>query len=411
MGRPFSGISADVREAVNSAAVTFRGNLARHRHGWLRLTPAYSVQLVERLVAELPPRTRVLDPFCGTGTTLLTCAEQGLACTTVDLNPFLVWLANAKARDYATADRARARTLVLRMAEASRRTVPREPWLPPIANIDRWWQRPTQLALGRAFAVLARSQHSPAVRDLARVAFCRALIGSANVSFGHQSMSFKANGASPSTVARLLESAIAEVNQGARVPLAKPRAGALLGDARALSGRLKQRRFDAVITSPPYCNRMSYIRELRPYMYWLGHLDVPASAGELDWRAIGGTWGVATSRLMRWQPPEPTQRLLPELVPLLTAIAARSELLARYVERYFSDMAAHLASLAHLLRPGATAAYVVGNSKFFDVVLPTERLLALSMERLGFTDTTVETLRTRTSKSELFEFLVTAVRR
>lgn len=401
-----------MREAVNSAAVTFRGNLARHRHGWLRLTPAYSVQLVERLVGELPPRTRVLDPFCGTGTTLLTCAEQGLSCTTVDLNPFLVWLANTKARDYASADCARARTLVLRMADASRRAVPRDPWLPPISNIDRWWQRPAQLALGRAFAVLERSQHSPAVRDLARVAFCRALIGSANVSFGHQSMSFKASGAAPaSAVAHLLETAISEVNQGARLALSKPRSGALLGDARALRDSVKQRRFDAVITSPPYCNRMSYIRELRPYMYWLGHLDVPASAGELDWRAIGGTWGVATSRLTRWQPPEPTERLLPELVPRLTAIAARSELLARYVERYFSDMAAHLASLREVLRSGATAAYVVGNSKFFDVVLPTEQLLALSMERLGFARANVETLRTRTSKSELFEFLVTATKR
>ena len=399
-------------QAVNSAAVTFRGNLTRRRHGWLRLTPAYSVQLVERLVGDLPPRARVLDPFCGTGTTLLTCAEQGLSCATVDLNPFLVWLANTKAREYSPADCARARTLVRRMADASRRALPRDPWLPPISNIDRWWEPTTQLALGRAFAVLARSQHAPEVRDLARVAFCRALILSANVSFGHQSMSFKAAGAAPaSTVARLLEAAIAEVNEGARLALTKPRAGALLGDARALRAALKQRRFDAVITSPPYCNRMSYIRELRPYMYWLGHLDVPASAGELDWRAIGGTWGVATSRLTRWQPPEPSERLLPELVPILRAIALQSDLLARYVERYFSDMGAHLASLGEVLRRGGTAAYVVGNSKFFDVVLPTEQLLALQMERLGFDRVAVDTLRTRTSKSELFEFLVTAVKR
>ncbi|HEU5072680.1 MAG TPA: hypothetical protein VFU02_00870 [Polyangiaceae bacterium] len=399
-------------EAVNSAAVTFRGNLTRRRHGWLRLTPAYSVQLVERLVGELSPRTRVLDPFCGTGTTLLTCAEQGLVCTTVDLNPFLVWLANTKARAYAPTDCTRARTLVLRMAEASRHALPRDPWLPPISNIDRWWEPATQLALGRAFAVLQRSQHSPAVRDLARVAFCRALILAANVSFGHQSMSFKASGAAPaSAVARLLETAIGEVNEGARLALTKPRAGALLGDARTLRESVKQRRFDAVITSPPYCNRMSYIRELRPYMYWLGHLDLPASAGELDWRAIGGTWGVATSRLTRWQPAEPTERLLPELVPLLVAIAGQSAVLARYVQRYFSDMAAHLSSLGQVLRRGATAHYVVGNSKFFDVVLPTEQLLALLMERLGFEHAGVETLRTRTSKAELFEFLVTAVKR
>jgi len=180
-----------VREAVNSAGVTFRGNLTRRRHGWLRLTPAYSVQLVERLVGDLPARSRVLDPFCGTGTTLLTCAEQGLSCTTVDLNPFLVWLANTKARDYSPTDRARARELVLRMAAASQRALSSDPWLPPISNIDRWWERATQLALGRAFDVLRRSKHGAPVLDLARVCFCRALITSAKVSFGHQSMSFQ----------------------------------------------------------------------------------------------------------------------------------------------------------------------------------------------------------------------------
>jgi DNA modification methylase len=400
-----------VREAVNSARVTFRGNLTRRRHGWLRLTPAYSVQLVERLVGDLPARTHVLDPFCGTGTTLLTCAEQGLRCTTVDLNPFLVWLANTKARDYSPKDRARARGLVLRMADASKRAHRTAPWLPPISNIDRWWEHATQLALGRAFAVLCRSKHAAPVLDLARVCFCRALITSAKVSFGHQSMSFQTSAVTRSPVPALLDAALGEVSEGAGLSLAKPGAGALLGDARALRGAVKRRRFDAVITSPPYCNRMSYIRELRPYMYWLGHLDLPSSAGELDWRAIGGTWGVATSRLTRWEPPKPTRRLLPELVPLLQAIAAESKLLARYVERYFSDMTAHFASLSEVLRPGGKAYYVVGNSKFYDVVLPTERLLATQMERLGFGSVHVDTLRTRTSKAELFEYLITAVKR
>ena len=103
--------------------------------------------------------------------------------------------------------------------------------------------------------------------------------------------------------------------------------------------------------------------------------------------------------------------MLPELVPLLRAIAAESELLARYVERYFSDMTAHFASLGEVLRPGAKAYYVVVNSKFYDVVLPTERLLAKQMERLGFGSVQVETLRARTSKAELFEYLITAVKR
>lgn len=42
-------------------------------------------------------------------------------------------------------------------------------------------------------------------------------------------------------------------------------------------------------TSPHYPNRISYIRELRPYMYWMKFLGEAREAGEMDWKAIGGT--------------------------------------------------------------------------------------------------------------------------
>lgn len=41
-------------------------------------------------------RGRVLDPFCGSGTTLVECAHAGVLGCGVDLNPFAVFLANAK---------------------------------------------------------------------------------------------------------------------------------------------------------------------------------------------------------------------------------------------------------------------------------------------------------------------------
>jgi hypothetical protein len=66
----------------NPARFTFKGNIDASRHGWLRLTPAYSVHLVrELLAAHSSHGMRVLDPFCGTGTTLVACGEGGLDCT------------------------------------------------------------------------------------------------------------------------------------------------------------------------------------------------------------------------------------------------------------------------------------------------------------------------------------------
>src|SRR5690606_36905003 len=126
------------------------------------------------------------------------------------------------------------------------------------------------------------------------------------------------------------------------------------------------------------------IRELRPYMYWLRYLEEKSAAGVLDWNAIGGTWGSATSNLAAWRPEGAARQLPTALEPLLGAIAERSPLLSTYVHKYFHDMALHLASLRRVLRRGGSARYVVGNSKFYEVVVPVEQLLAELFEASGF---------------------------
>lgn len=389
-----------------SASVTFRGNLQSTRHGWLRLTPAYSVELVRELLrARSRPDLPVLDPFCGTGTTLVACAEAGIECHTVDINPFLRWLAETKSRAYTPADVRRASQLSEDMARAAARGKARG-WVPALHRIEKWWDEPTLDALSRAFAVIAERRGK--ARDLATLAFCRALVDAGNVSFAHQSMSFRSRAAAPEVPA-LLRAAFDRLRPAAAQPLTPGRSQVLLGDSRQLNGIIKEKSCGAVVTSPPYVNRMSYIRELRPYMYWLGFLDDGRAAGELDWRAIGGTWGVATSKLSRWR--APTELALRGLGGLVARIEQQSPVLARYVERYFCDMDQHVAGLARVLAPGARAHYVVGNSKFFDVMVPAEKLFAELFRRHGLGNVKTSVLRRRTSKKELFEYLVSAERR
>ncbi|MBC7172644.1 MAG: DNA methyltransferase, partial [Polyangiaceae bacterium] len=86
--------------ALRRPELTYRANLGNGRHGWLRLTPAYSVRLVSDLLAETDAGATVLDPFSGTGTTALCAAERGASARAIDVNPFLVWLGNAKLSRY-----------------------------------------------------------------------------------------------------------------------------------------------------------------------------------------------------------------------------------------------------------------------------------------------------------------------
>ena len=394
------------------ARFTFHGNVKDTRYGWLRLTPAYSVHLVRELLdSRAKPDLPVLDPFCGTGTTLLTCAERGIPCTTLDVNPFLVWLARAKTAKYSADSLGRAEMLIEQMSRAAGGRG-KAPWLPALFQIEKWWAPPTLHALGRAFAALKESDAPSAARDLAKLAFCRSLITSANVSFGHQSMSFKrSDTTTPSArrVASALTQAFLPIASAAGSALPASKRRVLLGDARTVADHTGDARFGTVITSPPYANRMSYVRELRPYMYWLGYLEAARDAGELDWQAIGGTWGAATSRVAVWQ--GNSKSPLAELDAIIVAIKEQSDVLGRYVAKYFFDMLAHVKSLSRVVAPGGEVHYVVGNSKFFDVLLPVERIFAEIFEQSGFRDARVTTLRKRTSKRELYEYLVSAVKR
>ena len=394
------------------ARFTFHGNVRDTRYGWLRLTPAYSVHLVRELLeSRTLPELPVLDPFCGTGTTLLTCAELGIACATLDVNPFLVWLARAKTAQYSQKTLVRADALITRMSRAALLRG-NAPWLPALHQIEKWWGKAALHALGRAFAVLAQAEADRPAQDLAKLAFCRSLITSANVSFGHQSMSFaQAEGASVSArqVALALREAFTPIAKAAGIGLPASSRRVHLGDARNVAKHVGNKPFGAVITSPPYANRMSYVRELRPYMYWLGYLELTSDAGELDWQAIGGTWGAATSRVAAWHSEHESP--LAELAAITSKIARHSDVLARYVAKYFVDMLSHVNSLSQVVARGGQVHYVVGNSKFFDVLLPVERIFAEIFELCGFRAATVSTLRKRTSKPELFEYLVSATKR
>src|SRR6266404_860959 len=139
------------QRAINSVQrFTFKGNSKQTRYGWLRLTPAYSVHLVSELLEEQAgPDAVVLDPFCGTGTTALACAEMGISCDTTDINPFLIWLAEAKTRRYSKHELDAFRSSSMQVAKAIRENELTVEWLPPLYQIEKWWEPASLSALGR----------------------------------------------------------------------------------------------------------------------------------------------------------------------------------------------------------------------------------------------------------------------
>ncbi|MDQ3687707.1 MAG: site-specific DNA-methyltransferase [Acidobacteriota bacterium] len=394
------------------ADLTFKHNIKRGRHGWLRLTPAYSIKVVHEILEQHPKVKHVLDPFSGTGTTGLVCAELGLNCDLIDINPFLIWLARVKTANYTSAQCLETKTAANDIAHSLRNASEDNLSFPPIKNIERWWSEHKRVLLAQIHREIHQRfpAESPS-QDLLLIAFCRLIIEWSNAAFNHQSMSFKDNQSLlfetegrgyllshfENTVHEIIEAATIDVSGNVNVKQADSR------DVPLSPNHL----YDCVITSPPYPNRMSYIRELRPYMYWLGYLKEAREAGELDWKAIGGTWGIATSRVEKWQP-NGVRIKHSGFDKMIGEISEQSKVLANYVHKYFVDAVTHLTSAYQTVAPNGKVFYIVGNSKFYNTLVPVEDIYVSILKQCGFIDTQTKILRKRNSKKELKELVVTA---
>lgn len=396
---------------------TFKYNKSLGRHGWLRLTPAYSVKLVheilkcDSLFAESNDLT-ILDPFCGTATTGIVAAEKGFNCDLYDINPFLVWFGTIKSLNF---DSKELKNILQTINNDLNNIVFIDTlfWVPPMKNIERWWNDRTLKYLSFIHWYITNTWgriSNSGAHNLIWIAFARLCIEISAADFNHISVSFKeeTKNVEWKETINIFLSILNNILESAKIPLIG-NVNIFNADSRFLEHDGK---YDIVITSPPYPNRISYIRELRPYMYWLGFLDSGQEAGNLDWKAIGGTWGSATSKLKDWKSnniDHMPSSLLDTCAKIEASDGNNGRTMAQYVLKFFDDMYEHLSNLRTHLNDNARIFYILGNSSFYGNFVKTDDYTTYFLESLGYSDVKVDVIRKRNSKSGLLEFNINAI--
>jgi len=398
-----------------NAQYTFKYNTTLGRHGWLRLTPAYSVQLVNDILSVHTRRDLfVLDPFSGTGTTGIVAGQNGYDALLCDINPFLVWFAKAKAHNYTFTEIETVRATVTEIVSKMNNFIPKKNWTPNIFKIERWWNPHVLKILAALRASIAETIGEPQTSNefsLIWIAFCRLIIETSSAAFNHISMSFN------NETKEYDQASIVSIFDNIATTILNSAEGEISGnvsvvniDSRLLDGLSN---IDLVITSPPYPNRISYIRELRPYMYWLKFITTSCDSGDIDWESIGGTWGSATSKLLTWKPTTDVQsNLLKKTVKTIAKTAEKnSHLMSIYVHKYFCDMYEHTNRLYSVLNKGAQLYYIVGNSSFFNVPVDSAVLFQEIFETNGFSGVESRIIRKRNCKKALYEYCISAIKK
>ncbi|MXX88732.1 MAG: site-specific DNA-methyltransferase [Boseongicola sp. SB0677_bin_26] len=225
----------------------------------------------------LPRNTAVLDPFCGSGTTLVESQRLGVPSVGVDLNPIACLMTRVKTSPLPPEFGKWAR----RVASAARRVG--EPEVPDIPRLDHWFNGQVQSALA---ALSTEISATPSVQqDALRLALSSIIVRVSNQESDTRYAAVDKGSTSEDVYRGFLRAAhgLEDALHDRDYPFAP--ATVIEGDVLETRHSDIGKRIGMVITSPPYPNAYEYWLYHKYRMYWLGYDPLRVRSREIGARA------------------------------------------------------------------------------------------------------------------------------
>jgi DNA modification methylase len=405
-------------------------------HAWYRFVLAFPPHLVRYYFDNfgLTANQTVLDPFCGTGTTLIEAKLSGFQSIGVEANPFAHFASKVKTNWNINPEelRSAARKIVTEVSNklAEQGIYDNQIYRGQDSNLilKKLTQEESGLLitnsispipLHKALVLLDAIQiyRTQDYYDHLLLAFANSLVFSAsNLRFGPEVGIGKIKIDAP-----IVSSWLVDVEQIANDITSisgkdNPSSTIALNDARAIASFLQPGSVDAVITSPPYPNEKDYTRTTRLESVVLGLFKNNKELRQFKKGLMrSNTRGVyKEDDDSRWvENISEIQEIAEEIEKRrieLNKTSGFEKLYSKVTRLYFGGIARHLDELRTVLRPGAKLAYVVGDqASYLRVMIPTGQLLAKVAESLGYNLIRIDLFRTRfstVSKQQLREEVV-----
>ncbi|MBE9067494.1 DNA methyltransferase [Leptolyngbya cf. ectocarpi LEGE 11479] len=400
--------------ALDSKARNQLSHKDRAVHNWYRFVLSFPPHLVRHYLQRFhaTEKTVVLDPFAGTGTTVVEAQKLGLPAVGIEANPMAHFACSVKI-DWSPAPQHLEQIAEI-IAEAVSVELELLPHLPPslapdaaaLLFKDAISPRPLQKVLTLLGHIDRGHRCSPSIYwKYNRLALANAAVLASNLRFAPEvSVARKHKADAP--VVDLWLNQIKTMVQDLLVlrerALPTQPAVVYLGDARQPDRCLSPGSVDVVITSPPYPNEKDYTRATRLESVLLGFLDNKAKlqAVKHDLVRSNSRSVYRDDRDDQWIQPYPQilelARTIDQRREELGKTSGFSRLYGQATRLYFGGMARHLANLRSVLRPGAQLAYVVGEqASYLQVHIPTGSLLAQIAQNLGYQLIAIDLFRTR----------------
>lgn len=392
-------------------------------HDWYRFVLSFPPHIVRDYLARFGINSgmTVLDPFCGTGTTLLECKKAGINSIGIEAHPMAHFASYVKT-DWSpnphnllshSEEVAEESIFILRKdgivdnqileMEQGSSIILRE--LPQNAYKLLLKDSISPLPLHKALVLLEciNKHYNKNFSSHEKLALAKVLVEtSGNLRFGPEVGVGRIKRDAPVVTPWLDQVKKMAADLSCVNTDCDTSTEVILSDSRNIGETVRDLKINAVFTSPPYPNEKDYTRTTRLETVLLGFAHT-----QEDIRIIKkGLIRSNTRNVYKDDDDDVLIEKFPEIQKIAEDIESRREELGktsgfermyhRVIKQYFGGMFRHFSGLRNVLVPGALLGYVVGDqASYLRVMIRTGRLLSDIALSLGYELVHIDLFRTR----------------
>jgi DNA modification methylase len=331
----------------------------------------------------------VFDPFLGGSTTLIKAKLDGYNAEGLDISPFSVFLSHVLTTSYSPAQ-------LEEILKEIQHEVDPDVAIPDVAILDKAFSGPTLKYIYSLRNSINKLKHSE--RDFFLFSLLSMLnnISKAKKSGGFLRITDQKRVSAKTAQKMFMETSEKLIKDISLYNFSGSSVKALLGDARNYPDSLKNVKYDAILTSPPYPNRHDYTR-IYELELLVGFINSNRSLKSLRYDTLRSHIE-AKKRYDAKGYNAPS--LLEQIMNEIKSQDLNNAQVVPTLYGYFEDMYLCLKEMHRVLKKGKCIGLVVSNVRYAGVVVPVDELLSEIGEQVGLKTKSIYVLRYRGNSSQ-----------
>lgn len=381
-----------------SQLVNFSKNKDIQYHGWFKYREGFSHTLIKELIHRcgMAQDEYVLDPFCGSGTTVVEAALNGFSGIGIDINPMSAFISEVKCRSYTNEEINHIKTVLPEIITSMKQTNMFDEYKDKYQEVQKFFNEHNFERLVSIRQVIDTN------KDLLGTKIYELMI-CAYICIIEEVSDRKRDGNGLKTVATRVDNVEAFYLKKIKemiVDIERSRIPANLvsaidcGDAMRLSETVNKysniidKTLGAIMYSPPYANSFDYFESYKMEVILADYASDMKGISTYRRQAVESFVGRSDERneirdFINWMSEE-IESAIPEKESRTGKRDARTRKVPKMIKGYFTDMEKVIAESASVLISGKKCYIVVDQSAYLGRIIPTDLFLGAIAENYDF---------------------------